>query len=153
MERIREYHQKPRDFVWVRWIQSTSGYPSIAMADLDVKTVFEEITYPYHAYYLHATQHLNAYRLMEERQGLLDRIKEHNEKAGQFDKKRRRGGPLTGEMEKERDQLGAEQMKLWSQIQGFATRLQEVVNNLEDGILLGECDFEKRLKKESGISW
>lgn len=90
-------------------------------------------------------QHLEEYGLPKERDAIRARISEHNR---QLDEslKSAEGLPAT-----ERDRFVSEQSEVWKEVRLFATKLQEVVNNLEDNELKGECDYERRLKKELGL--
>lgn len=157
-ERVRPYHQKLRELVWVKWIQCTGRNPSGGErnAALNVVPCFEALPNPYYTYYAHALQHLDAYDLTKERDLLMKRIevhnlqvKDYNEASPSFPGEAVQGAQ--GARAEEGDRLRSMQSELWKQVQEFGLELQEVVNNLEDGQLKGECDFERNLKQELGL--
>lgn len=157
-EQVRAYHQKLREFVWVPWIQCTAQYPSgnRGTAELNVTPCFEVLDYPNRTYYDHAMEHLQAYDLQFSRAVIMDRINQHNQQVKDFNETEiiPPGGILlanTAARTQARDKLVGEQFVIWKEAQEYAKKLQEVVNNLEDGQLKGECEFERNLRKELGL--
>jgi len=118
------------------------------ITDLSVHPCFEELAFPYQRYYRHAMQHLEAYDLSKERESIMARIVGHNRQVAEYEKA---GGysmtPRSQALSAQRDKLVKEQLSLWKDEKSFADKLQEVVNNLEDGLLKGECDFERELRR------
>lgn len=157
VEKASGYHQKLRGFVWVPWIHSADQAVVVrgSTSGLTIAMLFEPLDYPYRTYYDHAMQHLQAYDLSGERTRLMERIDAHNLRVKEFFEKE---GivppglePETSLLEQERGHLSTDQYVVWDEILKFAKRLQEVVSNLEDGQLKGECDFERSLRQQLGL--
>jgi len=152
LRKVKTYHdQKLRELVWVKWIQGVQGYPFVATSDTHIRPILEKLGPPYERYFQHAMEHLMAFKLLDEWAEIHRKVDEHNIKADRFEASRRLGQPKIPNYDKELDAIGSEQNQIWTQAQEYGRKIQGVVNDLEDGQLIGECEFEQRLRNEMGL--
>ena len=136
-QRIADYHHKVRELVWVRWVQESFGFPFEATSDVRIRPVFEALTGANERYYRSALQHLESYGYVKERETILFRIRNHNQKVDELEASAK-GSLITRSSDAfsaEWQSFVPEQNEIWAEVQSFRDKIQGVVNDLEDGNL------------------